>query len=45
MVMPGLVRRTENMYIDLKESLFSRNLDATLVFAGGIVLGRRVPLS
>ena len=45
LVMPGLARRTENMFLDLKESMFSRNLRATLVFPGGIVLGRRVPLS
>jgi hypothetical protein len=45
LVMPGLARRTENMFLDLKASMFSRNLRATLVFPGGIVLGRRVPLS
>lgn len=45
MVLPGLARRTENMFIDVKQSFFSPKLRATLVFPGGIVLGRRVPLS
>ena len=43
--MPGLAQRAECLYIDLKQSLLFRNLKATLVFPGGIVLGRHISLS
>ena len=41
LLLPDLAQHTRNLYIDLREFLFIRNLKAVVELSDGMVLGRR----